>query len=435
LKRTADVIVIGAGVIGAATAFELAKSGRDVLVVDRLPAAGYGSTSSSSAIIRCYYSTVQSSSLAWESYHVWRRWADYVGDCDERGLAEFREIGCLAFKDESNDFLAPVCQVMDAVGIPYAHWDRDAIAARLPYFDLRRYGPPQRSDHADFGVPGDQTIPGAVFFPNAGYVNDPQLAAHNLQRAAEQAGARFQFNAEVATIRKSQDRVCGLSLADGSDIDAPVVVNIGGPNSRRLNEMAGVLGGMKISTRALRKEVCYLPAPSADGFDEKAPFVSDPDIGGYCRPDVGGKVIAGSLEPACDELVWIDDPINFDRSFSEQWTTQAMRLGMRIPKLGIPGQATGVVDLYDVSDDWIPIYDCADLGGFYMACGTSGNQFKNAPVAGALMTALIDAVEGGRDHDADPLQFELPRTNRILDLSAFSRRRERNRESSFSVLG
>ena len=46
----------------------------------------------------------------------------------------------------------------------------------------------------------------------------------------------------------------------------------------------------------------------------------------------------------------------------------------------------GIVDLYDVSDDWLPIYDRSAIDCFYMACGTSGNQFKNAPVVGELMS-------------------------------------------------
>lgn len=435
MKQTADAIVIGAGVIGAATAFELAKTGRDVVVVDQLPASGYGSTSSSSAIVRCQYSTVAGSSLAWESYHVWRQWAHHVGGYDERGLAEFREIGCLAIKDAANEFLAPVCNVMDHVGIPYAHWDNEAIAARLPGFDLHRYGPPKRADHPDFGIASAEFIAGGVYFPNAGYVNDPQLAAHNLQRAAEHAGAEFRFNVKVTAIRREADSVRGVSLADGSDIAAPVVVNVGGPHSRLINDMAGVSGGMNVTSRALRKEVCYLPAPTGCGYDDTAPFFTDPDTGAYCRPESGGKIVTGSLEPDCDALVWVGDVDDFDRAFSDQWTTQAMRLGMRIPTLGIPGQATGVVDLYDVSDDWIPIYDRADLDGFFMACGTSGNQFKNAPVAGAIMVALIEAAARGRDHDAEPLQFELPQTNATLDLAAFSRRRDVNKDSSFSVLG
>jgi sarcosine oxidase subunit beta len=93
------------------------------------------------------------------------------------------------------------------------------------------------------------------------------------------------------------------------------------------------------------------------------------------------------------------------------------------------------VDLYDVADDWIPIYDKSCVPGYYMAIGTSGNQFKNAPVAGALMAELIASCEAGHDHDAEPLQFRLEHTNRSIDLGFYSRRRTINEESSFSVLG
>ena len=93
------------------------------------------------------------------------------------------------------------------------------------------------------------------------------------------------------------------------------------------------------------------------------------------------------------------------------------------------------MDLYDVSDDWIPIYDKSDLPGFYMAVGTSGNQFKNAPVAGRAVAELVDKVEAGRDHDADPVSVLLPRTGRTCDLGFFSRRRRPNQASSMSVIG
>jgi sarcosine oxidase subunit beta len=106
-----------------------------------------------------------------------------------------------------------------------------------------------------------------------------------------------------------------------------------------------------------------------------------------------------------------------------------------LPTLGIPSRMKGVVDLYDVSDDWIPIYDKASLGGFYMACGTSGNQYKNAPIAGKMMAALVDYCEGGADHDTAPLTFRLPYIARDINVGFYSRKREINRESSFSVLG
>jgi sarcosine oxidase subunit beta len=94
-----------------------------------------------------------------------------------------------------------------------------------------------------------------------------------------------------------------------------------------------------------------------------------------------------------------------------------------------------VVELYDASTDWIPIYDKSSLGGFYMACGTSGNQYKNAPIAGKMMAALIEYCEGGADHDAAPLRFALPYTGGEIDVGFYSRKRAINTESSFSVLG
>ena len=91
--------------------------------------------------------------------------------------------------------------------------------------------------------------------------------------------------------------------------------------------------------------------------------------------------------------------------------------------------------MYDASTDWIPIYDRSSLNGFYMACGSSGNQYKNAPIAGKMMTALVNYCEGGADHDSDPLQFTLPYTGNQIDVGFYSRKRPINEESSFSVLG
>ena len=70
-----------------------------------------------------------------------------------------------------------------------------------------------------------------------------------------------------------------------------------------------------------------------------------------------------------------------------------------------------------------------------MAVGTSGNQFKNAPVAGAMMAALIDYCEGGEDHDKKPLQFPLNFLDSTIDVGFYSRLRKINPESSFSVIG
>jgi sarcosine oxidase subunit beta len=144
----------------------------------------------------------------------------------------------------------------------------------------------------------------------------------------------------------------------------------------------------------------------------------------------------GSQDPECDPQVWIADPDDYNRAVSnEQWEAQVFRMAQRIPDLPIPGQAKGIVDLYDVSDDWIPIYDKSNLGGFYLAVGTSGNQYKNGPMAGLLMAELIDACENGQDHDEVPVQVKCPITGWVLNAGFYSRNREINEDSSFSVMG
>jgi glycine/D-amino acid oxidase-like deaminating enzyme len=435
MARTADAVIIGAGIIGAATAFELAKAGYRTLSVDRNREAGHGSTSGSCAIIRVHYSTLEGTAFAWEGYHYWRDWAEYLGVADERGLAAFRETGCMVMKTRENDHLKKHTANCDALSIPYDHWGPDDIRRHLPLYDLSRFFPPKRPDDDGFGETTGGRLDGAIHFPTAGYISDPALASHNLMRAAEAAGAEFLLGHTVTQIMRSGGRVSGVRLGDGEEIHTPVVVNIAGPASRQVNEMAGVTGDMTITTRALRQEVTHLPAPDGYYGDPDGLVVSDSDIACYTRPEQGGNLLIGSEDPPCDPKEWIADDTDYDRQFTEQWRIQALRQAQRVPSLGIPSRMRGVVDLYDVTEDWIPIYDRSQLDGFYMACGSSGNQFKNAPIAGKLMAGLVQYCEAGNDHDAKPYEFRMPYTGRQCRSAFYSRKREINRESSFSVLG
>jgi sarcosine oxidase subunit beta len=435
MAERADVIVIGAGVIGAATAFELSKLGYKTVSVDRNAEAGHGSTSSSCAIIRVHYSTLEGTAFAYEGYFYWRDWTDYLETTDERGLARFRETGCLVMRTEANNFMGKHIANCDVLKIPYEEWSADEIRKRLPKYDLRCFSPAKRLDDPAFGEPTGGAITGGVFFPTAGYVTDPALSSHNLQRSAEARGARFRFRSTVTEILTAGGRVAGVRLASGEELRAPVVINVAGPASSRINAMAGVLDDMTITTRALRQEVVHVAAPEGVDFEGKGFVISDSDIACYCRPEHGNNILVGSEDPPCDAHVWVEDDTAYDRDFTDQWQTQALRFAQRMPSLGVPSRMRGVVDLYDVSDDWIPIYDRSSLPGFYMACGSSGNQYKNAPIAGKLMAALVEYCENGADHDSEPLQFRLPHLERTVDAGFYSRKRPINNESSFSVLG
>ena len=430
-----DAIIIGTGVIGAAIAFEMAKGGWKTLSLDRNAQVGHGSTAGSCAIIRMHYSTFDGTAFAWEGYHYWRDWADYLGLPDGADLAQFRETGCLVMKTEANGHLSRHMKYSAELDCPFEEWSAEQILDRLPIYSLDSFAPAKRMDDPAFGQPNGSRMQGAVFWPKAGYVTDPALSAQNLMQAATQRSAQVRTGAEVVEILQEGGRVKGVRLASGEEIYAPVVINVAGPGSSIINRMAGVLDDMTIETRPLRQEVVHVPAPEGFDFERQGTIVSDGDIACYCRPEHGNHILIGSEDPDCDPHQWCEDDVHYNHDFTDQWTTQAMRYAQRVPSLGIPSRTRGVVDLYDASTDWIPIYDKSSLPGFYMACGTSGNQYKNAPIAGKMMAALVEYCEGGADHDAQPLQFELPHIKRTIDAGFYSRKRPINEESSFSVLG
>jgi len=435
MTKQFDAIIIGAGIIGTSIAYELAKKGYKTLNVDKNPAVGYGSTSSSCAIIRTYYSTADASALAYEGWHYWSNWRDYIGDDLESQLISYRDTGSLLYKTEGNRMLANVPPIMDAIGCPYQHMDAAQVKQRLPIIDMHRYEPVKHVEDDGFAEPTGPEIYGAIYFPKSGYVNDPQLATQNVKEAAMRHGAEFIFNATVAEISQSNGRASGVVLADGQAISAGIVVNVAGPHSGKVNALAGIGGNTTIKTRPMRQEVASLKAPDGYDYEKDGPICADDDVGTYSRPESGNHMLIGTVQPPCDELDWIDDADEFDGNISEQIMTQIMRQAQRYSGLQIPSSVNGIVALYDVSDDWNPIYDKSDLPGFYMAIGTSGNQFKNAPLAAKIMATIIEKCESGIDHDKDPGEFHLENINWTLPLKTFSRNRQINADSSFSVLG
>ncbi len=433
MTKTYEAVIIGAGIIGSAIGCGLARRGWRTLNIDRHSTSGQGSTSSSVAIVRTHYSTVEGSALAWEGTQCWENWLDHIGTEDPFGMAEFRQTGVLSLKTEENGHLEKQISVSDELGIPYEEWSVQRIADKLPGWETKKFGPPILSAHDRFGQHTGPSIEGAVLFPRGGYCNDPRLATHNLQVATEAAGGTFRFNTDVTSVQTNQGRVSGLIVNGTESIDCPVIINAAGPHSTRISELAGVADKSRITTRVIRHEYVRLPRPERSSPDEPDFITFDNDIGSYTRPDLGNTILTGS-EGTEAEGETPADPDDFDRNLSNQVLEPIYRLAQRMPTLGIPNSPSGIVDLWDVSDDWIPIYDRSDLPGFYLAVGTSGNQFKTAPAVGELMAELVIACEAGQDHERDPLQFHLSRIGRTISLGFFSRNRAVNSTSSFSVL-
>ncbi|MCY3951620.1 MAG: FAD-binding oxidoreductase [bacterium] len=433
--RDADAVIIGAGVIGAGVAFALARRGLATVSVERLPGAGQGSTSSSSAVVRFNYSTRAGVAMAVEGLGYWLGWREHVAAPTGAPVPEFVQCGMLVFKVPGANHERAV-EHFDALGVPYQDLDRRELERRFPYLDARKFGPPTRMDDERFWADPDEHIDGAIWMPEGGYVTDPMLAAHNLADAAASLGAAFLYGRTVVGVLREDDRVAGVALDDGTELRAPVVVNVAGPHSSHINRMAGLEGAAAISTRPMRREVYVVPGPEALDFDDAGCVMGDLDCGFYLRPERPDNILIGSVEAACDELGWVEDPdaasLTLTRS---EFETHVLRGARRIRNLRLPHEQRGVVGVYDVTEDWLPIYDRTDLDGFYVAIGTSGNQFKNAAIAAHCMTELILEVEAGRDHDADPLVVEGPHRGLPIDLGTFSRNRPLDATAPVNVLG
>jgi sarcosine oxidase subunit beta len=434
MSKAYDAIIIGAGIIGCCIAYEICKMGQRTLNIDFQPAAGAGSTANSCGNVRFYYSTQDGVATAYESARYWHNWQEYIGVADPRGIAAFHNTGSVFIKNKVIDW-PKVKANFDSVGVKYEEWDLPTLQHKIPVADFHSFYPPRRPEDPKFYETSKKWLEGACYTPESGYVGDPQLATQNVEAAALAAGANFRYNQRVVEIRRANQKVLGVTLSSGEQIDTPIVVNVAGPHSFQITRMAGQSDRSQIQTRALRHEVHVVPPPDNYLPEEEGFHINDADIGAYYRPEAGNLILTGSVDPECDPKEWAD-PDKFDRQVSNsQWNAQIYRLARRIPGLKIPNQPSGIVDLYDVSDDWIPIYDKSDLKGYYQAIGTSGNQFKTAPVAGAMMAHLIDRVEQGYDHDAVPLTYTLPHLGITIDMAAFHRNREINRNSSFSVIG
>ena len=423
-------IVIGAGVIGCSIAYEMAAKGYDVIAVDKAQGPGQGSTSASSAIVRFNYSTFDSVALAWESYHCWKNWPEHLGSKQER-YSQMIDVGVIML-DAPVISGAKTSQLFEAVGVPYEVWNSEILSKNVNGIDAGKYWPPKQLADEAFWKDAKDSI-GAIYTPNGGYIDDPLLATVNLAQAALNGGVTFRFKSKVTAILHQENRAIGVEINNSEKIFADIVINVGGPWSNQINALAGVGRDFTISVRPLRQEVHQINTPLNL---LPGPIIGDLDLGTYMRSTPAGSTLIGGTEPECDELEWVDDidSVNLNRTM-EKFEAQVTRAARRLPALQIPNAPSGIAGIYDVASDWTPIYDRTDLDGFYVAIGTSGNQFKNAPMVGKLMTQLISEVNSGQNHDAEPVHVRAVHTGNEINLGAFSRKRSFNSENTGTVMG
>eukprot|EP00759_Apiculatamorpha_spiralis_P052541 PhF_6_TR5767/c0_g1_i1/m.8505 len=449
MRPAFDAVIIGAGVIGCSSALEMSRRGLRVAVVDGNSGPGNGTTSFSSAICRVFYSVPDAVRISWEAYQVYSNWQEHVKLPSSHDLPKFRECGAILLRSPNSvQLIDSTTKTFNELGIKYITRDFKETQKRVECigWDVSQSYVPRILDDPKFDEPvPDQRIEGSIEIPSTGYISDPRLATQNLHAASTLSAkpAQYYFGSRVVEVLAEAERVVGVKLANGLTLQSPVVLNAAGPHSSLVNKM--VYSGRNVppddstvTTRPLRVEVAYLPAPPGIDLDKHGVMTADFEVGVYMRPEFGNRLLVGGIEPPCDELEWVEpkDIDNISTTLGEHWKHNVYRAALRIPKLPIPSDhhARGVASMYDATPDWSPIIDKSALRGYYNAIGTSGNCFKKAPVIGQAVAELVIACENGLNHDVNPLEVKLTRTNSVLKLGSFSRKRSLHATTG-SVIG
>ena len=362
--RTADVIIIGAGVTGLSAAFHLTRRGiRDIVVVDKGTLAS-GGTGKSSACVRQHYSTAQTCRMIRYSLEFFQQFAERVDD----GSCGFRHTGyLLGVDDKMRKPMEASVALQQSVGIDTRLVSPD---------EMREIEPRLRADDLVAGC----------YEPASGYCN-PVETAQSFARAARRSGARIVEDDAVLAVLVEGDRVRGVRTRTG-DIHAPVVVNAAGLWSARVAAMAGV----ELPIHVCRHKISIVSWPETERRPH--PMVYDFVTNIYTRPELGEHILVGGLD--AEESHDAVDPDAYKEGVSFDESTDALaRVSHRFPVLGHGHIARGYAGCFDVSPDWHPILDRIGPEGYHVAAGFSGHGFKLSPAVGHMVAALVVDGPGG----------------------------------------
>jgi sarcosine oxidase subunit beta len=355
LERTADFVILGAGVMGASIAFHLARRGAGrILVLDKGDVAGGGS-GRSSALVRMHYSFPVEVDLAVKSLDIFRRWKDYVGRA-----GDFRRTGFVRIVRESElDRLEKNVAMQREHGVDARVVTRRELAEIVP----------------DWNV---DDVPLAAWEPGSGYGDGAGVANDFLERAREM-GVVYRSQTRATSFSVDRGRVVGVAT-DRGEVAAPVVVAATGPWSRPL--FAGV--GFDLPVEGEYHEVAILKNPP--GLREPGPACIDGITTTYFRSEVGGLTLVGDFWGKRGA-----DPDAFSQSASrESLASLVERVTGRVPALADAGIWRGVTGVYDISPDWRPLIgEVPGIAGLYVAAGFSGMGFKISPAIGLVVSELL----------------------------------------------
>lgn len=352
LPKTASVVIIGGGVMGASAAYHLAQRGiKDVVLLEKDEFFGQGATGRCAGGVRYQFGTEVNIRLSQASLPMLERFPEELGQ-----EVDYRKCGYLFLLTNDADIAVFEKNValQNSLGVDTQWLTGDEIRARLPQMNL-----------------GD-VLKGT--FNAADGLCDPNSVVMGYINAATKLGATCLGNIEVTGLQVESGAITGAHTNQGS-IAAPLVLNAAGPWAAPIGKMAGV----DIPIIPVRRQiVTTTPLP---GIPADFPFVIDFAKSLYFHRE-GEGLLTGMSNP--------DQAPGFDQNVDPEWELVHMEHGVaRLPLLEQAGLASHWAGLYEVTPDAHPIFGATPVQGFYLVAGFSGHGFMHGPIAGKLMTEIM----------------------------------------------
>ncbi|OLE53581.1 MAG: FAD-dependent oxidoreductase [Acidobacteria bacterium 13_1_20CM_3_53_8] len=359
-NRTADVCIIGGGIVGSSIAYHLTEAGcTDVLVIEREKAQGLGSTGKATGGVRAQFSTPINIEMSLYSIDFLSHFEEATGHTSGYKPAGYL---FLATDERQLDYLKKSSELQLAHGVNVEIVSREEISRRVPQL---------RADD----------ILGGSFCQTDGFVSPPDIMLGFMRRALER-GASLWLGTEVIGIEVEGGRVAGVRTTSGR-ISTRTVVNASGAWAGEVARLAGV----NIPVTPLRRQL--VSTKSFADLPENIPMVIDMSNGFHFRPDFKAGRVPGVL------MAWPDpdETPGFKTEFDQDFVPKIFeRAVARVPVLARAEvePLRSRAGLYEVTPDHHAIIgEAPEVRGLFLANGFSGHGVMHSPATGRIVSEMI----------------------------------------------
>jgi sarcosine oxidase subunit beta len=366
-KKTAEIVIIGGGILGVSTAYFLAKCGqRDVILIER-DLLAQASTGLCVGGIRQQFSHPANILLSQETIKLLQNFEE-----EFQTKIDFHQAGYLFITQEQTTWEA-FCECVNIqrrYKVPVEILSPEEVKYRWPYVEVKN-------------------LKGGIFGPEDGYV-DPYDVTMAIANKTRKLGITMRERTEVTDIRLANGKVRGVETSQGF-ISSKIIVNTAGAWGGEIARMTGV----DLPVQPYRRQVFI--TKSFDTLPRPVPMIIDQDTQFYIRGYAPG-ILMGMTDP--------DEPPSFhthvDRGFLEKMTAIALE---RVPALELAEILRGWGGLYAMTPDENPIIgEIPEIKGFFCATGFSGHGFQHGPAVGRILSELI--LEGKTSFSLDPFSYD-----------------------------